>query len=414
MLENFLRARAVIERLRGGLFGPHLDSFVASLSQLGYASETVRKRLRLLYTFDRWLGRRSLAPVDLHDAVVNRFLEDRRGSGCLRYGDAQAARDFLDHLRVKGVVRSPEPAAHESPVAILGQQYENYLKKERGLSPITIAHHWQFARRFIVERFGDSPICVRDLAPDDISRFLLRHARSGSPAMAKMMVTALRSFFRFLFLNGQTKSDLAGAVPSVPDWRLAQLPKYLTPEEVERVVHAYEQDSPAAPRNRAILLLLARLGLRAGEVISLELDDVDWRAGELKVRGKGGQHDRLPLPADVGLAIANYVRHHRPHCTTRRLFVLSKAPHREFAHSTSLSSIVRRAINRAGLHPHFKGAHVLRHSLATGMLRSGASLDEIGEVLRHRASNTTAIYAKVDVRGLHSLALPWPTKEAVQ
>jgi site-specific recombinase XerD len=277
----------------------------------------------------------------------------------------------------------------------------------------TVGCDQQFARRFIVERFGDAPICVRDLAPDDISRFLLRHAHSGSPAMAKMMVTALRSFFRYLFLSGQTESNLAGAVPSVPDWRLAELPKYLTPEEVERVVHAYEQDSPAALRNRAILLLLARLGLRAGEVIALELDDVDWRVGELKVRGKGGQHDRLPLPADVGLAIANYVRHHRPHCSTRRIFVLSKAPYREFAHSTSLSSIVRRAINRVGLHPHFKGAHVLRHSLATGMLRSGASLDEIGEVLRHRAAHTTAIYAKVDIQGLRSLALPWPTKEAV-
>ena len=157
---------------------------------------------------------------------------------------------------MKGVVRSPEPAADGSPVATLGQQYENYLKKECGLSPITIAHHWQFARRFIVERFGDAPICVRDLAPDDISRFLLRHAHSGSPAMAKMMVTALRFFFRYLFLSGQTESDLAGAVPSVPDWRLAELPKYLTPEEVERVVHAYEQDSPAALRNRAILFLL--------------------------------------------------------------------------------------------------------------------------------------------------------------
>jgi site-specific recombinase XerD len=413
MLENFLRARAAIERRNGGLLGPHLDSFVASLSQLGYARETVQKRLRFLYVFDRWLVRRGLALVDLQDAVVNNFLEEQRDNGRLGYGDPQTARDFLDHLRVKGVVRSPEPAADESPVATLGQQYENYLKKERGLSPITIAHHWQFARRFIVERFGDAPICVRDLAPDDISRFLLRHAHSGSPAMAKMMVTALRSFFRYLFLSGQTESNLAGAVPSVPDWRLAELPKYLTPEEVERVVHAYEQDSPAALRNRAILLLLARLGLRAGEVNALELDDVDWRVGELKVRGKGGQHDRLPLPADVGLAIANYVRHHRPHCSTRRIFVLSKAPYREFAHSTSLSSIVRRAINRVGLHPHFKGAHVLRHSLATGMLRSGASLDEIGEVLRHRAAHTTAIYAKVDIQGLRSLALPWPTKEAV-
>jgi site-specific recombinase XerD len=414
MLENFLRRHATIERLRGGLLGPHLDSFVADLSHLGYASETVQKRLRLLNALDQWLRRRRLALADLHEAVVNLFLERRRGSGRLQHGDAQAARDFLDHLRAKGAIRTPEPATDESPLATLGRQYENYLKKERGLTPVTIAHHWHCARRFLVERFGDAPIHIRDLAPDDISCFLLRHARSGSPAAAKMMVTGLRSFFRFLFLNGQTVSDLAGAVPTVPHWRLAELPKYLAPEEVERIIQACERDSPAAARDRAILLLLARLGLRAGEVLALELDDVDWRAGELKVRGKGGQHDCLPLPADVGQAIAVYLRHHRPPCTTRRLFVLSKAPHRGFAHSTSLSTIVRRAINRAGLDANFKGAHVLRHSLATGMLRSGASLDEIGQVLRHRAAPTTALYAKVDVQGLRSLALPWPTKETKQ
>jgi site-specific recombinase XerD len=411
MLEDFIRRRAPIECLRRSLFGPHLDSFVATLSGLGYARETVQKRLRLLNDLDQWLRQRSRVLTDLHEDVVKRFLEERRDRGHLRYGDAQAARDFLEHVRGKGVVPSPEPAIDESPLAALGRRYENFLEKERGLAPVTIAHHWQFARRFLAERFENEPICVRDLAPDDISRFLVRHARSGSPAVAKMMVTGLRSFLRFLFLDGQTESDLAAAVPTVPQWRLAELPKYIAPDEVERVVRACDRDSPAAARDRAILLLLARLGLRAGEVLTLELDDVDWRAGELKVRGKGGRHDRLPLPADVGKAIAGYLRHHRPPCTTRRLFVLSKAPHRGFAHATSLSTIVRRAINRAGLHVPFKGAHVLRHSLATGMLRSGASMDEVGEVLRHRAAPTTALYAKVDVQGLRSLAMPWPTKE---
>jgi integrase/recombinase XerD len=200
----------------------------------------------------------------------------------------------------------------------------------------------------------------------------------------------------------------------VPQWRSAELPKYLTPEEVERVISACQRDNRADSRDRAIILLLARLGLRAGEVLALELDDVDWRSGELKVRGKGGRHASLPLPADVGEALAGYLRHHRPGCTTRRLFVLSKAPYRGFAESECISSIVRRAINRAGLQAPFKGAHVLRHSLATGMLRSGASLDEIGEVLRHRSTQTTAIYAKVDVQGLRSLALPWPMKEGLR
>ena len=336
--------------------------------------------------------------------------------GRLRKGNARAARHFLEHLREKAAIRPPEPAADETPLGTLCRQYANYLEKQRGLAAVTVAEYWRFARRLIVERFRDGPIRVRDLTPDDVSGFILRHARSGSPGVAKLMVSALRCFFRFLFLNGQTQSNLAGAVPSVPDWRLAELPKYLTPEEVERVVRAAcERDAPVARRDHAIILLLARLGLRAGEVIALDLDDVDWRAGELEVRGnKGHHHDCLPLPVDVGQALAGYLRHDRPPCTTRRLFVRAKAPHRGFAHPSSISTIVCRTMKRAGLQPDFTGAHVLRHSLATGMLRSGASLDEISEVLRHRSPATTEIYAKVDVKGLRSLALPWPTKGGEQ
>jgi site-specific recombinase XerD len=299
-------------------------------------------------------------------------------------------------------------------LATLRRQYANHLEKERGLAAATLAGYWPFIRHLVVERFGDGPIDVQELAPDDIARFLLRHARSGSPKVARLMVTALRSFFRFLFQHGQTESDLARTIPTVPEWRLAEVPKYLEPEEVERVVHACQRDTAVARRDHAILLLLARLGLRASEVIALELDDIDWRAGVLKVRGKGRSHDCLPLPADVGEAMATYLRHHRPPCTTRRVFIRTKAPHRGFAHPSSISTIVCRALNRAGLKPGFKGAHILRHSLATGMLRAGASMGEIGEVLRHRVPNTTEIYAKVDIQGLRSLALPWPTKGSEQ
>jgi integrase/recombinase XerD len=172
MLENFLRDRATIERLRGGLFGPHLDSFIATLAQSGYAGETVQKRLRLLNAFDRWLGQRGLLFSDLNEDVADLFLEERRAGGHLGHGDPQAVRRFLDHLRGSGVVRSPEPVKDESPLAILGRQYEGYLKKERGLSPVTIGHHWQFARRLLVERFGDGPICVRDLTAGNISRYV--------------------------------------------------------------------------------------------------------------------------------------------------------------------------------------------------------------------------------------------------
>jgi site-specific recombinase XerD len=410
MLKKSLPNDTTAELSVGDLLATHVDSFVATLRKLGYANWTVRERLRLLRDLARWLRRRNLALAHLDEPVANQFLEGRRRQGRLRSGDASTLRHWLEHLREKGAIRSLEPAADESPLAELRSQYANHLEKERGLAAVTVSRYWPFIQRLLVERFGDGPIPVWELAPDDIAQFLLRHARSGSPKVAKLMVAALRSFFRFLFQHGQTETDLAGAIPTVPEWRLAEVPKYLKPEEVERVVHAFQRDTAVARRDHAIVLLLARLGLRASEVIALELDDIDWRAGVLKVRGKGSSHDSLPLPSDVGQALANYLRHHRPPCTTRRLFIRTKAPHRGFAHPSSISTIVCRALKRAGLQPAFKGAHVLRHSLATGMLRSGASLDEIGKVLRHRAANSTEIYAKVDVRGLRSLALPWPTK----
>jgi site-specific recombinase XerD len=223
------------------------------------------------------------------------------------------------------------------------------------------------------------------------------------------MTTAFRSFFRFLFQSGELQVDLSAAVPTVADWRLSTIPKYLIPDEVERVVSSCDRQTSTGRRDYAILLLLARLGLRAGEVVALELDDIDWRAGEILVRGKGLLHDRMPLPVDVGQALTSYLRMDRPACKTRRVFVCMKAPRSGFTGPSTVTTIVRRALDRAGLNPVFKGAHLLRHSLATRMLRSGASMGEIGEVLRHRIPSTTEIYAKLDFEGLRSLAQPWPS-----
>jgi integrase/recombinase XerD len=406
MLKQF-----VTELQRGRLFGPHLDSFVVTVTRLGYARSSVRQQALLLRDLERWLERKSLALADLDEQVTQRFLEKRRRQGRLWKGHARAVSLFLEHLRQKGAIPTAQPVVDDSPLAVLQKRYEDFLKSERGLASMTATRYGKFLRRFLCERFGNTPIRVRKLVPNDISEFLLRHARSGTPGEAKLMVTMLRSIFRFLFQHGETDVDLTGAVPTVRAWRLADVPKYLAPEEVERVIQACERRSPClACRDRAIMLLLARLGLRAGEVIALVLDDIDWRAGVLTVRGKGGHHDRLPLPADVGEAIATYLRSHRPRCTTRRVFIRIKAPHRGFANPSSISTIVCRALDRAGLQPSLKGAHILRHSLATGMLRSGASMDEIGEILRHRTPNSTEIYAKVDINSLRSLALPWPMK----
>jgi site-specific recombinase XerD len=222
------------------------------------------------------------------------------------------------------------------------------------------------------------------------------------------MVTALRSFLRFLLTRGEIEADLAACVPTVASWRLSTVPKYLTPSEVQRLLGTCRRDTPTGRRDYAILLLLARLGLRAGEIVALSLDDIDWRAGEMTVPGKGLVHDRLPLPVDVGEAVAAYLSQGRPACSSRRVFIRAKAPRRGLSHPSTVSTIVRTAVERAGLHPPVKGAHLLRHTLATEMLRGGGSLAEIGEVLRHRARNSTEIYAKVDLNGLRSLALPWP------
>lgn len=409
MLEQIFKDLSAVERWRSGLLGPHLDSFVEIVSDLGYSKTSIQVQLWFLGTLQEWLERSQLGIADLKEPLLERFLDECRRNGRLRRGEPRTLRRFLGHLREQGIVRAQDPTIDRSPLATLQRRYEGYLTRERGLAPATITRYWPFLQRFLVERFGAGPIQLNELTPRDVVSFLLRHTRPGTtPGVAKLTATALRSFLRFLFQNGEARSNLAGAIPAVPAWRLADVPKFLKPEEVRRVVDVCNQRTPVGRRDRAVVLFLARLGLRASEVMTLNLEDIDWRTGVLTVRGKGRYHDRLPLPTEVGEALAAYLRHDRPHCATRRVFILSRAPHRGFAHPSTVSTIVRRAVKRAGLKPAITGAHLLRHSLATGMLRGGASMAEIGEVLRHRLPNTTEIYAKVDIDGLRTLAMPWP------
>lgn len=406
MLDLFVKGGPA-QRLRASTpLGLHLDSFTALVSGLGYARATIRGQLGLLAELGRWLRRRSLGLAALRTRITDEFLDGRRRAGRVRRGDAATLRLFLDHLRKEGVIARPAPVVDQSPLGRLKARYQEYLCKGRGLSPATGYRHWFVLRRFLDERFAGGPIRLQDLRPDDVTRCLLHHA--PRPRGLQLYASVLRSFLRFLFQEGDTHRDLSSAVPTVRRWRLADVPRYLKTAEVESLLASCDRTSPAGRRNYALLLLLARLGLRAGEVVRLELDDLDWRAGELTVRGKGSVHDRLPLPRDVGEALVAYLRTDRPSCTTRRVFVRMKAPYRGFNHPSTVSTIMRRALERAGLTPPIKGAHLLRHSLATGLLRHGASLAEIGEVLRHRSFNTTEIYAKVDLDGLRALARPWP------
>jgi site-specific recombinase XerD len=383
----------------------HLQTFATSLLEYGYADETIHSKLWLLGDLDHWLRRTKLALTHLDEHLLEAFLKHKRR---VRRGEPKTLQQFLDHLRKRAVVPARKVVRDKSPLADILSRYETYLRAERGLVTATVVNYLPFVRKFLVERFREGSFCLREVEASDISDFVLRHAHSMAVGRAQLMTTAFRSFFRFLFQKGEMQTDLAASVPTVADWRLSTVPKHLTPEQVERVLQACNPRTASARRDYAVLLLLARLGLRAGEVVALELDDINWRASEIIVRGKGLFHDRMPLPADVGKALASYLRRDRPVCQTRRVFVCMKAPPRGFAGPGTLTTIVRRALARADLHPTFKGAHLLRFSLATSMLRSGATLGEIGEVLRHRASNTTEIYAKVDFEALRSLAHPWP------
>jgi site-specific recombinase XerD len=271
-----------------------------------------------------------------------------------------------------------------------------------------VSDYTHTARDFLEDRFGGQALHLERLRSQDLHGFVLREVRRVSRTHGKGAVTALRSFLRFLLQRGAIHIDLALTLPGVASWRLSHLPKSLPPEQVERLLLCCDRSTPAGKRDYAILLLLARLGLRAGEVLAMTLEDLDWGRGEIVVRGKGQRLERLPLPAEVGKALACYLCDVRPACATRRVFIRMNAPQQGLASPVAICCIVRRALRRAGLDPDFKGAHLLRHSLATDLLRRGASLGEIGQLLRHRQPTTTQIYAKVDIAALRGIALPWP------
>ena len=409
MLEKYFKLPAILRRHQGGLLGPHLDSFVSMVGSLGYPRQTVRRQCCILRDLGLWLESQGLGVPDLEDGLIGRHLEERRQSGKTWRGDEAATiRRFVEHLRESSVICPPVSIHEESPLEHILGRYTKYLLMERAVVEVTVDYYVPFVHRFLAQRFGEGPFRLRDLTESDVTDFVLRWAHSQSPGRAKLLVTALRSFLRFLLEHGEIEIDLAVTVPTVANWRLSAVPKYMSPEEVERLLDACDRNTAVGQRDHAILLLLARLGLRGCEVARLEIDDIDWRAGEFTVRGKGLAHDRLPLLPEVGEALAVYLRQCRPTCSTRRVFVRSRAPFCAINEKGTVGTVVRNAIRRAGLETPAKGAHLLRHSLATGMLRAGASMAEIGAVLRHRSPITTEIYAKVDFDVLRRLAQPWP------
>ena len=394
---------------RARVTGPlqrYAPGFVAELSRLGYTANSASGQMFVMAHLSRWLAGEGLDAAGLTPRVAERFLAARRAAGYTLYLSPKALVPLLGYLRRLGIAPEPPPAPPAPVEALLGR-YQRYLVTERGLAPETVRGYADFVRPFLAGRERAGGLDLAGLTAGEVTAFVLATCPGRPKGSAKLTVTALRSLLGFLHVEGLISEPLGQMVPSVASWRLAGLPKALEPGQVAALLASCDQATAAGRRDFAMMTLLARLGLRAGEVAALTLDDIDWRAGEITVRGKGSRAERLPLPADAGEAITAYLRDGRPEPfeAARQVFLRVRAPHRRLT-TGGVTQTVFSAGQLAGIGRVF--AHQLRHSAATGMLAAGAPLTEIGQVLRHRRLLSTAIYAKADVNALRALARPWP------
>jgi len=405
----------VSEAFRLGLFQHHVNSFVDQLHAKGYVPQSVALKKSIIMAFARWSQSQGIGVDDLGEDYLAAFMK-RRPLRPASAVEMRALRQFLRHLRVERGWPVSAGGKSASPLGDLTERYIHYLRTERGLAKNSVLVYAPCVRDFLTYRLAKTGnLALKTLDAETIQAFLLERIAHCSSEPARIVSVAFRSLLRFLFLRGETPRDLSPVVPMVRTYRQSGVPAVLSPEEVESVLSATDLTTKRGCRDYAILLLLARLGLRAGEIVSLELRDIHWRTDEILVRGKGPRLDHVPRLADVGEAIAHYLREDRGTSISRRLFLRLIPPYARLVGPCSIDHIVRLALARAGVRPrHRCVAHLFRHSLATRMIRHGASMAEIAEVLRHRSQSTTAIYAKVSFDALRTVARPWPISGGAQ
>ncbi len=395
-------------RVRGSLDGPLLPygpGFEVALAGRGYSADSIGRHLRLMVHLSRWLAEQQLTAGDLTAGCAQRFLRFRQAQGHAHPASMDGMTPLVDYLLSVGAAPAAEPQA-AGPMDALIAQYRRYLLQERGLSPqSSVPHYAGVARRFLAHVSAGTPGELRALTAAAVTGFVLSVHHRRSVGEAKAVSTRLRSFLRYLELEGLTQPGLMAAVPSIAGWELTGLPRAVSAADVGRLLGSCDRGRPAGRRDFAILTVLARLGLRAGEVAALRLGDIDWRAGELVVHGKAGRQDRLPLMQEVGEAVAGWLQDDRPRCASFAVFTRVLAPHRGLS-DRAVSGVVRQACVRAGLPP--MGSHRLRHTVATQTLRAGGTLTEVGQLLRQRSLAATSLYAKVDRGALAAVARPWP------
>jgi integrase/recombinase XerD len=395
--------------MKPGSASPYLERFATALASVGYTSLTINDFLRSAIHFGGWMEANGLNFTNTNEETIRTFGAhrcecpgSRRQKRVSRDYTARVQR-FADYLRQQGVIGPVTDSTTETPSPL--SAFRDWLLLHRGLSIRTVERHERLITRMLPS-LGDN---TGDYDAALVRTVILDQIRGCRPAHAKTMVGALRIYLRFLATNGACPSGLDQALPTVAEWKLSSLPRYLDKHQVARLLASCHKHGPQGFRDRAIVLLLLRLGLRAGDIANMRLSDIDWQEATLLVRGKGRREVRLPLPQDAGDAILDYLEQARPPVTMDRVFLCAKAPFRSLPSGTTVSDIVRAALRRADIqNPPSHGANLLRHTVATMMLRAGATLGEIGTVLRHKSPDTTAHYAKVDLAILQGIAQPWP------
>jgi len=412
MERTYESAAALVGRAVGPL-ASHLGPFVTSLTDQQHTASVICIKVRHALAFDRWLAKHAVVSADLSEAHVERYQHRiRRQHQHIRTETRRRERyevtQLLQFLRSRGVC--PAARVETTAAAELAARYGQHLQDQQGLAATTIESYRTVAKRFLHERFGNGVVDLRTLRAGDVIAFVQRQTQCLQPPALKCVANAMRSFLRYAQYRGEVATSLAAAVPNVAAWTTTPpVPKAISPEHAQRAIDGCAPSTRAGLRDRAVLLLLARLGLRGHEIIALQLEDCDWDSGHLRVRSKSGREQLLPIPADVGAAIAAYLQRGRPKSKDRHLFLRSIAPVRGLMPgSDAIGTIVRHALQRAQVDAPHRGSHQFRHALAVRMLQGGASLSEIGEVLRHQSPQTTSIYARVDITALRSVVLPWP------
>ena len=415
MIDRYFSAPKTLRRLRRGPSGAYIDDFADILARDGYAPATVRPSLRAAAHLGIFLERRRKTWAGLDAATVGAFRRHLRRCRCPefkanRHGHQATfgVQRFQAYLIARGLCPRPIVQDARPPVPALITAFTNWYQTHRGVAPATVRHYARGAAAMLDALGPDS----RSWTPQAVRQFLMAPGPGGRSASTQKLITATRVFLRYLAFCGEARPDLALAVPAVAHWRLASLPRHLTADELARVLAVCDGDQPARIRDRAIVLLLARLGLRAGDVVQLRLADLDWTQGTIQVTGKGRYQVRLPLPQEIGDAVLRYLTSRPRGPETDRVFLTTIAPVAPLGTSDAVSSVVARVLQRAGIHRARPGAHVLRHTAATEMLRQGVSLDHIGLVLRHRSLDMSAYYAKVDIATLRQVAQPWPGRRS--